>query len=85
MKDGKCHPASVSIVGWLASPVAMALNTIVAKIITKKLFTKKMFWSNSFCKNYKRVTLQSKVLGLFSCKKGHASGSNITKKIFWWN
>ena len=44
-----------------------------------------MFWSNSFCKNYKRITLQSKVLGLFSRKKGHASGSNIAKKIFWWN
>ena len=34
---------------------------------------------------YKRITLQSKFLGLFSFKKGPASGSNITKKIFWWN
>ena len=40
-----------------------------------------MFWNNSFCKNYNRITIQSKFLGLFSCKKGHASGSNITKKI----
>ena len=44
-----------------------------------------MFWSNSFCKNYKRITLQSKFLGLFSCKKGHTCGSNITKKILWLN
>ena len=44
-----------------------------------------MFWGNYFCKNYKRITLQNKFPGLFSCKKGHTSGSNITKKIFWWN
>ena len=44
-----------------------------------------MFWGNSCCKNYKRITLQNKFPGLFSCKKGHTSGSNITKKIFWWN
>ena len=34
------------------------------------------------CKNYKRITLQSEFLGLFLAKKGHASGSNIAKKIF---
>ena len=22
---------------------------------------------------------------MFSCKEGHTSGSNITKKMFWWN
>ena len=37
------------------------------------------------CKNYKRITLQkAKFLACF-LQKGHASGSNITKKIFWWN
>ena len=52
------------------------------KVLKKKLFTKKMFWRNSFRINYKTITLQSKVLGLFSCKKGHASDSNIRNKIF---
>ena len=33
----------------------------------------------------KESLLQSEFFGLFSCKKGHASGINITKKIFWWN
>ena len=51
----------------------------------KQIVIKKMFWSNQFCKKYKRITLLSKFLGLFSCKKGHASGSNIAKKILWWN
>ena len=55
-----------------------------AKIITKILFTKKMFWGNQCCTNKKRITLQSKFLGLLSCKKRHASGSNTTKKIIWW-
>ena len=45
----------------------------------KKLFIAKVFGHK------KRTTLQSKFLGLFSCKKGHASGSNIAKKIFWCN
>ena len=33
----------------------------------------------------KLIALQSKFLGLVSCRKGHASGSNTTKRIFWWN
>ena len=44
-----------------------------------------MFWCNYFCNNYKRITLQSKFLDLVSCKKGHTSGSSISKKIFWRN
>ena len=49
------------------------------------LCQRSIFWCNSFCNNYKRITLQSKFLGLFPCKKRHASGSNIAKKFFWWN
>ena len=63
----------------------LKMLTIAAKIITNKHFTKKMFWCNSFCNNYKSITLQNKSLGLLSSKNGHASGSNITKKVFWWN
>ena len=56
-------------------------NSTPGTCFTKKHFTKKMFWCNYFCNNYKRTTLQSKSLGLFSSKKGHASASKITKKI----
>ena len=51
----------------------------------KNIFTKKMFWRNKICKNYKRITLQSKFPDLVSCKKGHTSDRKITKKIFWQN
>ena len=59
--------------------------TIAAKMIKKKLFTNSFCWRKQGCKSYKIITLQSQFLGLLSCKRGHASGSNITKKIFRWN
>ena len=55
------------------------------KSLQKTSLQRKYFGAILFCNNYKRITLQSKFLGLFSCKTGPASGSNITKKIFWWN
>ena len=56
--------------------------------ITKKHFAKIVGAFVILYQNYKRITLQrkfSKFLGLFPCKKGHASGSIIAKKVFWWN
>ena len=58
--------------------------TIAAKILTKNTFQKELFWHNKFCKNYKAISLQSKILRMFSCKQGQASDSNIAKKMFWW-
>ena len=55
------------------------------KLLQRNSLQRKCFGTIKFVKNYKRITLQSKFLGLFSCKKGHTSSSNITKKIFWWN
>ena len=55
------------------------------KLLQKNSLQRKCFGAIDFCKNYKRITLQSKFLGLFSCKKGHTCGSNITKKILWLN
>ena len=55
------------------------------KLLQKKSLQRKCFGAINFVKNYKRITLQSKFLGLFSCKQGQTSGSNITKKMFWWN
>ena len=41
-------------------------------------------WS-SFCKNCKTITLQNKILSIFSYKQQQISGSKTTKRIFWWN
>ena len=46
------------------------------------LFLKEL-WHNQLCRNYKKITLQSNFLGMFSCQKGHSSGSNITKELLW--
>ena len=35
--------------------------------------------------NFQKRTLQSRFLGEFPRRKGHTSGSHITKKIFWQN
>ena len=43
------------------------------------------FLHSSFYKNYETISLQSKFLRMFSCKQGQTSGSNIAKKMFWWN
>ena len=59
--------------------------TITARIITRNASTKELARRNSFHNIYKTVTLQSKLLIMFSCKQGHNSGKNIAKKIIWWN
>ena len=46
----------------------------------KNIFTKKMAWRNSFCNSYKRITLQSKFLGLFSCKKDPPVAATLQRK-----
>ena len=54
------------------------------KLLQKKPLQRECFGAINLQK-LQRITLQRKFLGLFSCKKGHASGSNITKKIFGSN
>ena len=34
---------------------------------------------------YTRQSLDSKILSMFSCKRGHTGCSTIAKKIFWWS
>ena len=57
-------------------------DAIAAKINSKNIYQKNGLRTINLVK----ITKQSptKFLGLFSCK-GHTSGSNITKKIIWWN
>ena len=55
---------------------------------SSKIYTTKIpdtFLQSGRAKITKESLYKAKFLGLFSCKKGPASGSNITKKIFWWN
>ena len=47
--------------------------------------TKKGFGTINFYKINCAIILQSKFLRMFSCKQGQSSGSNITKKMLWWN
>ena len=43
------------------------------------------FGASDFVEKHKKITLQSKFLGLLSCKEEtHTSGSNIAKEIPWW-
>ena len=43
-------------------------------------------WTIVIChKDYTTITLQSKILSMFSCKWGHSSGRHIAKRIFGWN
>ena len=54
--------------------------------ITKNSLQRKCFGAivTNFIK-FTKQSLQIKFLGLFSCQKGHTSGSNIAKELFWWN
>ena len=46
---------------------------------------RKCFGANHFLKLTKESLSKAHSLSFFSCKKGHANGSNTTKEIFWWN
>ena len=53
--------------------------------LLQKSFTEEVFWHSEFCKkNYKTITLECTFLRMLSCKQWQTSGSNITKKMFWW-
>ena len=73
---------------WLPFPFFSPLSTFAAKTITKKTsLLNKCFGATNFVKKYmQQITLKSRLRGwIFFCKKGYASGINITKKLFWWN
>ena len=57
---------------------------IIFVIISCQRVFKKCFGAINF-ENYKTITLHSQILGMLSCKEGRTSGSNITKRIVWWN
>ena len=59
--------------------------TSAAKIITNLLLQKIKVLANYGCKNYKKSLNKAKFLLMFSSKQGQASGSNIAKKMFWWD
>ena len=55
------------------------------KLLQKNSLQRKCFGAMNFAIITKESLYKAKFLGLVSCKKGPAIGSNITKKIFWWN
>ena len=59
-------------------------STIAAKNNTKKIvFNKNCFGTINFVKI--TINLFTKQIRMFSCKQGQTTGSNIAKKMFWWN
>ena len=59
-------------------------DTIAAKTMKKKLLQRKCFGAINFVKLQKNH-FTKQIPWPVLLKKGHTSGSNITKKIFWWN
>ena len=53
------------------------------KLLQKNSLQRKGFGAIDFVKNSKESLYKTNSLPC-CCKKGHPSGSNITKKIFWW-
>ena len=45
-----------------------------------KHLTKEIVGAIRFVRLHKTITLQSKILGMLSCKQGHITGSNIIMK-----
>ena len=55
------------------------------KLLQKNSLQRKCFGAINFVIITKESLYKANPLACFLHKKGHASGSNITKKIFWWN
>ena len=54
-------------------------------LLQKNSLQRKCFGAIHFVKITKESLYKANSLACFLAKGGHARGSNITKKIFWWN
>ena len=59
------------------------VTTIMAKSITKQTLYNENSLARFMLYKLQNNHFTKQISWLVSCKKGHTSGSNITKKIFW--
>ena len=62
----------------------LCIGFVPGGITKKNSLQRKCFGAINFVKITKEALYKANSLACFPAKRGHASGSNITKKIFWW-